>query len=374
MTVSGSSSLMGLTCVLEPGQERWHRLVDHEGPDALWHRLLHEDSPHGARARRLDLESVRRETALRGFRFVDPTSEEWLSSLDDLETVGSVGGIDGGRPLGLWVAGPMKLSELGASGVAVVGARASTPYGDTVASELAAELAEAGTVIVSGGAFGIDAAAHRGALSCDGATVAVMACGLDQLYPRANDALLRRVRDTGLVVSEYPPGTTPSRHRFLTRNRLIAALASATVIVEAAARSGARNTVGWAQALGRPVLAVPGPVTSALSVTPHRLIRDAQAALVTNAADVLAELAPLGVLQPPLVDPEARPTDALDPDELMVREAFPARRSISVDELRTSVGLGVGECLAVLGSLADRGQIQALEDGTWRLVRGAEAR
>jgi DNA processing protein len=365
--------LMGLTCVLEPGQDQWHREVDRHGAEAVWARLLREDSPRGRRARRLDLETVERETALLGFRFVHHGAEEWLPALDELELTGTVGGIEGGRPLGLWLAGPLTLPEIGRSGLAIVGARASTPYGDTVASELGADLAEAGTTIVSGGAFGIDAAAHRGALSSDGATVAVMACGLDQLYPRGNDGLLRRIRDEGLVVSEYPPGTTPSRHRFLTRNRLIAALASATVVVEAAARSGAKNTVGWAQSLGRPVLAVPGPVTSALSVTPHRLIRDAQAALVTNAQDVLAELGPLGVLQPPLVDPRARSTDSLDPGELMVREAFPARRAISVDELRLLVDLGVGECLAHLGALADRGDVEALEDGTWRLVTGARA-
>ena len=113
----------------------------------------------------------------------------------------------------------------------------------------------------------------------------------------------------------------------------------------------------------------PGPVTSALSLTPHRLIRDAQAALVTNAHDVLVELGPLGVLQPPLLDPETRLTDDLDPGELRVREAFPARRAISVDELGLLVGIRVGECLAVLGSLAARGHVEALGDGTWRLVR-----
>ena len=362
-------ALMALTCVLEPGQERWHVKLDREGPEKLWHELQREESPLAARARRLDLDSVERETALRGFRFVHRGSSEWLPGLDDLGTTGSVSGIEGGRPLGLWVAGPMRLDELGASGIAIVGARASTPYGDTVASELASELAEAGTVIVSGGAVGIDASAHRGALASDGATVAVMACGLDQLYPRCNDSLLRRIRMDQLLVSEYPPGATPTKFRFLTRNRLIAALSAATIIVEAAARSGAKNTVGWAQALGRPVLAVPGPVTSALSVTPHRLVRDAHAALVTNARDVLVELGPLGVLQPPLVDPESRPTDDLDPCELAVREALPARRPISVDELAILVGLGVGDCLAVLGALAARGQVEALGDGTWRLVR-----
>ena len=369
MTASEIRALMALTCVLEPGQERWHVRLDREGPEELWRDLQHADSSAGSRARTLDLDSVERETCLRGFRFVHRGSPEWLPSLDDLGSIGPVSGIDGGRPLGLWVAGPMRLGELGASGIAIVGARASTPYGDTVASELASELAEAGTVIVSGGAVGIDAAAHRGALASDGATVAVMACGLDQLYPRSNDSLLRRIRTDQLVVSEYPPGTTPTKFRFLTRNRLIAALSSATMIVEAAARSGAKNTVSWAQALGRPVLAVPGPVTSALSVTPHRLIRDAQAALVTNAQEVLAELGPLGVLQPPLVDLESRPTDGLDPGELSIREAFPARRAISVDELGILCGLRVGECLALLGSLAARGHVEALGDGTWRLVR-----
>jgi len=369
--VSGtySRALMALACVLEPGQERWHVRVDREGAEELWHRLQHEDSPLGIKARRLNLDIVERETAVRGFRFVHRGSHDWLPSLDDLESTGPVSGIEGGRPLGLWVAGKMSLSELGALGIAIVGARASTAYGDTVASELASELAEAGTVVVSGGAYGIDAAAHRGALASDGETVAVMACGMDQLYPRSNDALLRRIRTEHLMISEYPPGTPPSKHRFLTRNRLIAGLSAATVIVEAAARSGAKNTVAWAQALGRPVLALPGPVTSALSVTPHRLIRDAQAALVTNAHDVLAELGPLGVLQPPLVDPESRPTDDLDPAELSVREAFPARRPISVDELGILVGLRAGECLALLGSLADRGHVEALGDGTWRLMR-----
>lgn len=369
MTETETLARMALACALEAGQERWGAEVDRDGAEAFWRRLLSEDSPAGARARGLDVEAVARETALRGFRFVHPGSGEWLDGLDDLGMAGGVGEIKGGQPVGLWLAGRMRLDEIGASGVAVVGARAATAYGETVASELAAGLAEAGVVVVSGGAYGIDAAAHRGALAVDGTTVAVMACGLNELYPRSNEALLRRIRTEHLVVSEYPPGMTPMRHRFLTRNRLIAAMTAATVIVEAAARSGARNTVAWAQALGRPVFAVPGPVTSALSVTPHRLIRDAQAALVTSTEDVLAELAPLGVLQPPLIDPHGRPTDDLDPIELSVREAFPARRALSVDELGVLVGLGVGECLGALSSLAARGQVEALGDGRWRLAR-----
>ncbi len=361
--------VMALACVLEPGQGQWALAVEVEGAGAVWQRLLAEDTPVGERARRLDVSVVARETAARGFRFVHRGSDEWLSGLDDLDGARGVADIHGGSPVGLWLAGRLRLDELGASGVAIVGARAATEYGVTAASELAAGLAEAGTVVISGGAYGIDAAAHRGALAVDGATVAVMACGLDGLYPSGNDALLRRIRSEHLVVSEYPPGSRPARHRFLTRNRLIAALSSATVIVEAASRSGAKNTVAWAQALGRPVLAIPGPVTSALSVTPHRLIRDAEAALVTSAADVLAELGPLGVLQPPLVDPHGRPTDDLDPAELAVREAFPARRPLSVDELALLAGVAIGECLGVLSSLSARGQVEPLGDGRWRLAK-----
>lgn len=371
MTVSETHARMALACVLEAGQQRWDAEVAQQGAEAVWSQMLVDATPAGERARRLDIEGVSRETAVRGFRFVHPGSAEWLPALDDLGSASGVAEIQGGQPLGLWLAGRMRLDELGSSGVAIVGARAATEYGVTAASELAAGLAEAGTVVVSGGAFGIDAAAHRGALAVDGATIAVMACGLDGLYPTGNDALLRRIRSEHLVVSEYPPGSRPARHRFLTRNRLIAAMASATVIVEAAARSGAKNTVAWAQALGRPVLAVPGPVTSALSVTPHRLIRDAHAALVTSAQDVLAELAPLGVLQPPLLDPQGRPTDDLDPTELAVREALPARRAISVDELCHLAGLPIGECLGVLAALAERGHVEALGDGRWRLAKDA---
>lgn len=369
MTDEEIAARMALSCVLEAGQERWAARVEADGAAAVWRGLVRGEGPAGQRARRLDVVAVEREAARRGFRFVHPGSTEWLVSLDELGRAPGVGDIEGGAPMGLWVAGRMRLDELASSGIAIVGARASTAYGETVASEMAAGLAEAGVVVVSGGAFGIDAAAHRGALSVDGATVAVMACGLDQLYPRGNEALLRRVRAEHLVVSEYPPGATPQRHRFLTRNRLIAAMTAATVVVEAAVRSGAKNTVAWAQALGRPVLAVPGPVTSALSVTPHRLIRDAQAALVTSAEDVLAELAPLGVLQPPLIDPDSRPTDDLDPMELSVREALPTRRALSVDELGLLVGIRAGECLDALSSLAARGQVEALGDGRWRLAR-----
>ena len=159
-----------------------------------------------------------------------------------------------------------RLDELVDRSVAIVGSRASTAYGEHVAGELGHQLAERGWTVVSGGAFGIDAAAHRGALAAEAPTVAVLACGVDRPYPAAHGALLHRIAETGLLVSEWPPGAAPHRHRFLVRNRLIAALTRGTVVVEAAARSGAQATARRARKLGRQVLVVPGPVTSAMSV------------------------------------------------------------------------------------------------------------
>ena len=190
------------------------------------------------------------------------------------------------------------LAPLVERSVAVVGSRASTPYGDSVGAELAADLGEADYTVVSGGAFGIDAAAHRGSLASRSPTLAILAGGLDQPYPAGHGSLFERIAERGVLVSELPPGQHPTRTRFLSRNRLIAALTPGTVMVEAAARSGARNTVTWASALHRVVMAVPGPVTSANSVTPHRLIRESEAVLVTRAAEVLELLSPLGRVVP----------------------------------------------------------------------------
>ena len=198
-----------------------------------------------------------------------------------------------GEPLALWVRGAA-LDDLPGRGVAVVGSRACTAYGQRVAAELALGLAEADRTVVSGAAFGVDAAAHRAALAGPGGrpTVAVLACGIDRAYPAANTGLLEAIAGRGAVVSEYPPGTSPARHRFLVRNRLIAALARGVVVVEAGRRSGTLSTAAAARHLNRVVMAVPGPVTSALSVGCHNLITAEQAVLVTGTADVLAQLWP----------------------------------------------------------------------------------
>ena len=177
------------------------------------------------------------------------------------------------KPMVLWVVGSGRLDDVADRAAAIVGTRAATAYGEYVAADLAAGLVGRDAAVVSGGAFGIDGAAHRAALAAEGLTVAVLAGGIDVPYPAGHASLLRRIAEEGLLVSEYPPGVRPARHRFLTRNRLVAALAGATVVVEAGARSGAANTAAWARALGRSVCAVPGPVTSSASVGCHALLR-----------------------------------------------------------------------------------------------------
>lgn len=358
---------MCLAAVVEPGHPAVAEAVAAYGAEQVWAGLLgaRSEVPLAERARRLrpgDLVARTKEARL---RFVVPGDADWPGGLADLAVCEPVNQLSG-EPLGLWLAGGGELAPLAASAVAVVGSRASTAYGDTVAADLAAELSEAGRCIVSGGAYGIDAAAHRGCLAGRTPTVCVLAGGLDQPYPGGHRSLFERIAETGVLVSELAPGEHPSRVRFLARNRLIAALAPGTVLVEAAARSGARNTVTWANALGRVVMAVPGPVTSATSVTPHRLVREAEAVLVTRAADVLELLSPLGRANP-RVPGERRATDELDADELRLFEAVPGRGSLPAGELALRAGLTVPRCLALLDQLAERGFLAQNSAGEWRL-------
>jgi len=222
-----------------------------------------------------------------GYRFIIRSDPEWPARLNDLADISF-----NGRTIvhGLWLTGPGNLADWVDGSVAMVGARAATRYGETVAHQIAQDLAAART-IVSGGAFGIDAASHRGALMAGGRTIALMPGGLDIFYPPGNSGLFDQIAHSGLLVSEYPPGMTPNRPNFLQRNRLIAALSDGVVVVEGATRSGAANTASWATALGRPLMAVPGPVTSIVSATPHRLIREHTAELVTDAQDITAVIA-----------------------------------------------------------------------------------
>lgn len=246
--------------------------------------------------------------------------------------------------------------------VAVVGSRASTRYGEVTAAEFALALAEGGITVVSGGAYGIDAAAHRGALAATVAdhppTVAILAGGVDRLYPAGNEELLRRVLGAGALVAESPPGTAPGRHRFLSRNRLIAALTSATVVVEAAARSGAFSTANHATELLRPVGAVPGPITSQSSSGCHRMIREGQAVLITAAADIRELVAPMGEHLPPAPDVPAGLLDGLGAEQARVLDSLPARAGAEVASLVKVSGLAPGEVRSALGLLELAGRVR----------------
>jgi len=268
-------------------------------------------------------------------------------------------------PLALWVTGPGRLDEVADRAAAIVGTRAATAYGEHVAAELAAGLAARDAAVVSGGAYGIDGAAHRAAVAADGFTVAVLAGGIDVSYPTGHTALFRRISEQGLLVTEYPPGLRPQRHRFLTRNRLVAALSGATVVVEAGARSGAANTAAWARALGRQVCAVPGPVTSSASVGCHVLLR-AGATVVTRADEVVELVGRVGEL----AADEERPKslfDDLAENEQRIYDAFPARGARTVDEIAVASGLPPAQVLGPLSMLEIAGLV-VCQGGRWKLA------
>ena len=359
----------GLACVIDPGDLRIGSLVAEHGATTVWARLLRSgvDTVWSRRARALSLAAVERAERACGARFIVPGDAEWPVRLGDLARCEPVQDA-GGAPLGLWLRGEVSLAGAARTSAAIVGSRASTAYGDRIAAELAAGLTDAGIGVISGAAFGIDAAAHRGALAGDGVTVAVLACGVDVPYPRQHEQLLAEIARTGVVVSERPPGESPMRRHFLTRNRLIAALADGTVIVEAAHRSGARNTVSWANACARPVMAVPGPVGSGTSVTPHRLIRAGEAMLVTDAAEVRELILPVGEVELPRVSRD-RLLDTLTPEQCRVYEALPARGGRDAGEVALKAGLTMPEAWAVLGDLAEQGMADCDQTGRWRMGR-----
>ncbi|HPU12531.1 MAG TPA: DNA-processing protein DprA [Aeromicrobium sp.] len=292
--VSDRRARLLLSLTIEPGDPRLAELLDTSDPKELW-QAISGGRIANSQAWTLAAEtaSARADRALADAKLVDarwvvPRDNDWPTGLDDLAHCESVGQV-AGSPLGIWVRGGADLLDLMAAPIGVVGARSNTTYGAECASDIAADCADQGHTIISGAAFGIDACAHRGALVAGGATVAVMACGVDLDYPRAHAALLRRTAEEGLIISEYAPGIQPARHRFLVRNRLIAAMSVGLVVVEAAGRSGSLNTLNWADRLGRTTMAVPGPVTSQASTGVHRAIRDGKALLVTSGKEVLAD-------------------------------------------------------------------------------------
>ncbi|MGK5556196.1 DNA-processing protein DprA [Actinomadura kijaniata] len=298
-----------------------------------------------------------------GCRFVCPGDPEWPTTLDDL-------GVE--RPYGLWLRGPEDLRFTCLRSVAVVGSRAASSYGLRFAAELGADLAERGWAVISGGALGIDAAAHRGALAADGPTVAVLANGVDVPYPASNEGLFAEMARRALLVSESPLGAHPRRTRFLVRNRVIAALSRGTVVVEAARRSGALNTAKWARQLGREVMAVPGPADSVASVGCHRLLRDQPPALlVTRWEEVVEAVGRIGADLAPEPESPVLPRDHLEPVTRAVLEAFPSRGTTGTAQLATKAGVDLVATNAKLGLLAAAGFVERAPGG-WRLTRAAK--
>lgn len=365
-------------CLIEPGDGVAGRLVAALGPEAALGEVIGGGRDGVARDAagitgrewadglerwrpRLRAEAVREALVVaRRVRLslLTPEDPAWPASLGDLGPH---------APLVLWVRGDVGALGRSQRSAALVGARAATSYGEHIAIEMSAELVGRGVSIVSGAAYGIDGAAHRAALTAGGTTIALLAGGGDRPYPTGHGQLLERIAATGAVVSEVPCGTPPTKWRFLARNRLIAALSDATVVVEAGWRSGSLNTAGHAAALARPLGAVPGPVTSAASAGCHRLLREFDARCVTNADEVL-EL--LGASPQTLFDmPVGADAHARTDDATRVRDAMSFRSWRPTTEIARRSGLAATEVAGILGLLALEGAVVCGEDG-WRRAHG----
>lgn len=376
-SVPEAAARAGWSSVAEPGDAVANTLIDALGAEPAFSALVQLDSVEGVMGRlgagvldaralsdglerwrpRIDRSLMLRRlevAAQLGVRLLLPGAPEWPEALNDLGPHGAVA---------LWLRGDAE-ALLAEPSLAVVGARASTGYGEHVAAELAAGVAERGVGVVSGAAFGIDGVAHRAALGVGGRTIAFLAGGPDRLYPSAHASMLERMMtEPGCaVVTELPIGNSPTRWRFLQRNRLIAAVSTATVVVEAGSRSGSLNTAGHAAAIGRPLGAVPGPVTSASSAGCHRLLREYDAQCITGVSDVLELCGG---------EPEPSATSAgRDPLVTRVEDALSTRTPRETEELARSTGLGPRDVLAALGGLLGEGRVERTADGRWRAVKG----
>ena len=277
-------------------------------------------------------------------RLLVPGGSAWPTGVDDLGPH---------APIALWVRGNGATLAAAQHSIALVGARAATGYGEHVTMEASAGLVDRGFAIISGAAYGIDGMAHRAALASSGQTVAILAGGVDRYYPSGHDALLARIVEAGAVVSELPCGSPPTKWRFLQRNRLIAAASQATIVLEAGWRSGSLNTAGHAASLGRPIGAMPGPVTSAASAGCHRLIREYAATLVTSAAEMAELVHGTEVHDSEVQDRPDTPQGRADSTSLRVRltDALSLRTPRSVDDLAARSGLSIVEVQAELGAL-----------------------
>lgn len=286
-------------------------------------------------------------------QLITPEDADWPVRADDLGPY---------APVCLWVRGDPRLVGSRVPAVAIVGARAASAYGEHVASELAAESAVSGISVVSGAAYGIDAAAHSAALGAGGTTIAVMAGGIERAYPAGHRELIDRIALHGAVIAEVPCGTTPTKFRFLSRNRLIAAMSDGTVVVEAAFRSGALNTAHHAAAIGRPLGAVPGPITSVASAGCHRLMREDAAVCITGIEDV-REL--IGIDSSTMIAELAGYTD----ERTRLLDALSSRSARSTADVARRAGFDLDEAAALLGLLELDGAVIRSATG-WVQARG----
>lgn len=370
---------LALSLVVEPGDPRLHDALLEHDPRAIVQAVQSGRAPAGVRIpeawieRGRDLDQrvarVRSRAAASGMRWICRGDADWPTALDDLDHVEPLQGATG-SPLGLWVRGPGDLAELSERAVAVVGSRDCTTYGAECASELGADLSDAGWTVVSGAAFGIDGCAHRGALSLARPTVAVLASGADVDYPRAHSSLISRIAEDGLVVSEQAPGEAPLKGRFLSRNRIIAGLSLGTVVVEAAARSGSLNTLNWADQLGRVTMALPGPVTSRQSGGVHHAVRSGKAVLVTSGRDVLEELGGLGAETSPTAGATTE-FDRLPPAARATLDGLDWHRAQSLAEIASGVRLSRRQVRTALVVLERQG-FASSRDAGWVLIRRAD--
>ncbi|MDX6225262.1 MAG: processing protein [Frankiales bacterium] len=335
------------------------RLLD---PRAAGHGYL--AAGLGPRLDELDVASDLGRGAARGARFVIPGDEEWPERLDLLPR----------PPYGLWVRGEHHLAELTDRSVAVIGSRASSAYGERTAGQLTAGLALRGWTVVSGGAYGIDAAAHRAALAVPTPTVAVLASGVDVPYPVAHTSLIERIAAEGLVVSEQPPGDAPRQLRFLARNRIVAALTRGTVVVEAGPRSGTATTARQAGSLGRAVMVVPGPVDAWASRGCHELLRKhPDYRLVASAEHVVEEVGLIGIDLAPEVRGPARTRDGLKINTRRVLDAVPSMTAIPPGRLVVSAGMDEQAVALALRDLQRMGLVESTPAGV-RLSASERAR
>jgi DNA processing protein len=270
-----------LFSAIEGGQVFWSGEINEKGAEDVYARLVSDgyDIKKYAKviekAQSADLNAIKKQLSLSGAIFLTPASDEWPTSLNDLAAI----------PIGLVVKGDV--AALSQRALAIVGTRNPTAYGMRIAADFAAGFVDREWNIISGGAYGIDSAAHKGALIAEGQTVAVLATGIDVAYPAGNVRLFAEIAENGALVSEVLPGTHAIPIRFLNRNRIIAALSKATLVVEAAFRSGSLRTARDAAELLRPVMAIPGPINAPTSEGCHRLIGERAAEIVTSVSDAI---------------------------------------------------------------------------------------